>query len=143
MTGCTLFACCAGLTVTVVEPDLEVSCVEVAVMVTGVLVATVCAVTEPEDEIVPALAGLALHVTVELKLPVPITVAMHWLVWPEVTVDGEQATVTDVMVDPPFPPPLEPQEAIHNTLPTTSNSPILRILIVSLADVAGLDSSWH
>src|ERR1019366_6344917 len=73
--GCTLFACCTGFTVTVVIPDLLVSWVEVAVIVT-------CsdtpppdgAVNKPEVEMVPALA---IHVTPELKFPVPVTVAEH------------------------------------------------------------------
>ena len=32
--GCTLLVCCGGFTVTMVVPDLLVSCVEVAVIVT-------------------------------------------------------------------------------------------------------------
>jgi len=75
--GCTLFV---GLTVTVAVPDFDVSCVETtAVTVTDVVEETVCAVNKPVDVIVPALA---VHVTAELKLPVPVTDAEHWLVWP-------------------------------------------------------------
>jgi hypothetical protein len=59
-------------------PDFEVSCVELAVIVTCVVEGTTGAVNRPADEIVPALAD---HVTAELKLPVPVTVAEHWLVW--------------------------------------------------------------
>ena len=61
------------MTVTVVVPDLVVSCVDVAVIVTEL--ALLGAVKLPEELIVPALA---LHVTAELKLPVPATVALHW-----------------------------------------------------------------
>jgi len=68
-----------GFTVTVAVPDLVVSCDEVAVMVTVVAEETVGAVNMPEVVIVPALA---VHVTAELKLPVPVTDAEHWLVWP-------------------------------------------------------------
>jgi hypothetical protein len=61
--------------VTVAVPDLLVSCVEVAVMVTcSDVTPPDGAVNKPEAEIVPALAA---HVTPELKLPVPITVAEH------------------------------------------------------------------
>jgi hypothetical protein len=73
--GCTLFVCCCGFTVTVAVPDLLVSCVEVAVMVTcSDVTPRDGAVNNPEAEIVPALAA---HVTPELKFPVPITVAEH------------------------------------------------------------------
>jgi len=43
-----LFACWTGFTVTVVVPDFVVSCVDVAVIVTGVLVDTTWAVNRPE-----------------------------------------------------------------------------------------------
>ena len=69
----------AVATVMVVEPDFEVSWVEVAVIVTCVVKGTVAAVkTPPAGVIVPL--PLAVQVTVELKLPVPETVAVHWLV---------------------------------------------------------------
>jgi hypothetical protein len=108
----------SGFTVTVAVPDLLLSCVEVAVMVTtndesppeGAL-------NKPELEMVPALA---IHVTPELKFPVPNTVAEHWLVWPNRMVEGEQVTVTDVIADAPLPPP--PQAAISVRLASTSNS---------------------
>ena len=101
--GCTLFACCAGFTVTVAAPDLLVSWVEVAVIVTcSVVTPPEGAVNKPELEMVPALA---VQVTPELKFPVPITVAEHWLVCPYRMVEGEQVTVTEVIVDDP-PPPL-------------------------------------
>jgi hypothetical protein len=78
---------------------------------------------KPELEMVPALAA---QVTAELKVPVPITVAEHWLVCPYRIVDGEQATVTEVIDDdPPLPLAPEPQAVIHNTPHTTSSRPIL------------------
>jgi len=70
----------AGVTVTIAVPDFVASCVAVAVIVTAVLVATTWAVNRPAAEIVPAFA---LQVTAELKFPVPVTVAEHWLVWPD------------------------------------------------------------
>jgi hypothetical protein len=73
--GWTLFVCWAGFTVTVAAPDLLVSCVEVAVIVTcSDLAPPDGAANKPELEMVPALA---VHVTPELKLPVPVTVAEH------------------------------------------------------------------
>lgn len=63
-----------GVTVRVNVPNFEVSCVEVAVIVTGVLEATTGAVNKPAVVIVPALAA---QVTAVLKLPVPVTVAVH------------------------------------------------------------------
>ena len=69
----------AAATVMVVEPVLVESCVEVAVIVTCVLNGTVLAVNRPLAAlIVPP--PLAVHSTVELKLPVPETDAVHWLV---------------------------------------------------------------
>jgi hypothetical protein len=118
--GCTLFACCVGFTVTVAVPDFEVSCVEVAVIVTcSAVTPPEGAVNKPEFEMVPALA---VHVTPELKLPVPVTVAEHWLVWPYRMVEGEQLTLTEVIVDDPpllLPPP---QATISVRLASTSNS---------------------
>src|SRR5664280_1771593 len=88
--GCTLLVCCAGFTVTVAVPALLLSWVEVAVIVTWSDVTPPDgAVNKPEAEIVPALAT---HVTPELKFPVPITVAEHWLVWQHWRVEGEQLT---------------------------------------------------
>ena len=88
-----------GFTITVAVPDFDESCVEVAVIVTGVVEGTTGAVKSPDVEIVPTLA---LHVTAELKLPAPITDAEHWLVWPDWTVEGEHDTVTEVIVDVGF-----------------------------------------
>ena len=47
------------------------------------------------EDIVPRLA---VQVTVESKLPVPCTVAEHWLVWPSCTVAGLHETLTEVIV---------------------------------------------
>jgi len=44
-------------------------------------------------------------------------------------VDGEQAAVTDVIVDAVLPPPLDPQAAINNTPANTNN--ILHLRTVS------------
>ena len=69
----------AAATVSVVEPFLLVSWLEVAVMVTWVVKGTVPAVKRPLVALmVPPL--LAVQVTVELKAPVPCTEAVHWLV---------------------------------------------------------------
>jgi hypothetical protein len=109
--------------------------------VTEVIVVTEGAVNKPAEEIVPALA---LHETPVLKLPVPFTVAEHWLVPPELTVVGEQLTATDVIVEPED-PPLPPQAAIRTMLPHTSNSPNLRIItrLSPSADIAGLNALRH
>src|SRR5271157_1034035 len=58
-------------------------------------------------------------------------------------VDGEQETVTDVIVDAVLPPPLDPQAAIHNTLATTNNILHLRTVSPPSVDVAGLNALWH
>ena len=66
----------AAATVMVVEPLLVESCVEVAVIVTCVVKGTVVAVKSPLAAlIVPP--PLAVQSTVELKLPVPETEAVH------------------------------------------------------------------
>jgi hypothetical protein len=107
-------------TVTVAVPETLVFWVEVAVTVTVEVV--VGAVSTPAEVMVPALE---LHVTEVLKLPVPFTVAVHWLVPPGVTVEGEQLTVTDVTVEEEL--PLPPQAAIHITFTATRNkNPSLR-----------------
>lgn len=68
----------------------------------------------------------ALQVTLWLKLPVPETVAVHWLVPPEVTVEGEQLTLTPVMVELFEVPPPPPQAAIQKTFTATNKSANLR-----------------
>jgi hypothetical protein len=114
--GCTLLICCAGFTVTVAVPALLVSWIEVAVMVTSKVVSPPGGgLNKPEASIVPALA---IHVTPELKLPVPVTLAEHWLVWPNMMVEGEQVTATEMIEDDPPPP----QAAISDRQASTSNS---------------------
>jgi len=81
----------------VVEPLLVESCVEVAEMVTWVVKGTVAAVKRP----VPAAMvppPLAVQSTVELKLPVPVTVAVHWVVCRDAMEVGEQLAPTRVIV---------------------------------------------
>lgn len=92
-----------GLTVTVNVPFLVVSWLEMAVTVTVVDAFTAWAVKSPLASIDPALVP---QVTVEMKLPVPVTVAVHWLVWPDWIAVGVQVTVTAVMVEVlELPPP--------------------------------------
>lgn len=115
-----------GFTVTVAVPETLVFWVEVAVTVTVCVEVTVGAVSKPELEIEPVLA---LQVTAVLKLPVPPTMAEHWLVPPELTVEGEQLTWTEVTVEEED-PPLLPQAAIHITLPSKHNNPKLRTIFL-------------
>jgi len=49
---------------------------------------------------VPAPGGVNDQATAALKLPVPFTVAAHWLVCAGVMDAGEQLTATEVMVGP-------------------------------------------
>ena len=141
MRGATLLAAEVGFTATVAVPDMDVFWVEVAVTVTFVAADTIGAVKSPEDDIWPAFV---LQVTVVLKLPVPITVAEHWLVWPEVTVAGEHDAVTDVMVvEPPPPLLLPPHAAISMTVPIASRIASLRTIFSPSADIAGLDAGWN
>jgi hypothetical protein len=83
----------AAITVIVARPDLIVSCVLVAVTVTDP--AEPGAINSPLPLIVPALA---VHVTAELKLPVPCTVALHCDVVLGATVEGLQLTATEEIV---------------------------------------------
>jgi len=117
--------------ITVAVPDSAVFCVEVAVIVTDVGPETTGAVKVPLVLIEPALA---FQVTLVVKLPVPVTVAKHPIIWLDWMGDGKQLAVTPVTVNALL---LEPQAANHNTLPTTSKSLNLHILLVSLMDVAG------
>ena len=74
------------------------------------------AVNSPDGLMEPAVA---FQVTVVAKLlPVPVTVAMHWTTWPDWMVDDEQLTVTPVTVELL----LEPQAAVHRTIPTANKS---------------------
>ncbi|HEV2487589.1 MAG TPA: hypothetical protein VGT08_18860 [Terracidiphilus sp.] len=85
-----------AVTVTVAEPNLVVSCVDVAVIV-AVPVAT--GVKTPALLTVPIFVGLTDHVTAELKLPVPVTLAVHAEVCVVRIAVGTHATETDVIVD--------------------------------------------
>jgi hypothetical protein len=67
----------------------------VLVAVTVTLPAAGGAVKSPLAVMVPPLAD---HVTAELKLPVPWTVAAHCDVEPALTAAGVQVTLTEVMV---------------------------------------------
>ncbi len=80
-------------TVIVAVPDLLESCVLVAVTVTDP--ADPGAVNNPLALIVPPLAD---QFTVELKLPVPCTVALHCEVALGATVEGLHATDTEEIV---------------------------------------------
>jgi hypothetical protein len=130
----------AGFTVTDALPEIPEFWIEVAVTVTVVAEVTTGAVSKPAGEIVALL--LALQFTVETKLPVPVTVAEHWLVWPDDTVDGEQLTLTAVtepmlLLLPP------PQAASSDTVANTSKNPSLRTRLSPSANVAGLDALRH
>ena len=61
-------------TLTVADPNLVESCVEVAVIAA---VPADVGVKTPELLTLPMLVGLLYHVTEELKLPVPITVGVQ------------------------------------------------------------------
>jgi hypothetical protein len=91
-----------GMTVMVAVPTLVVSSIEAALTETAVLAVTASAVNNPLASIVPALVP---HETAVLKLPVPVTVAVQELVWPDCTEVGVHDTVTAVMVavlEPPL-----------------------------------------
>ena len=88
----------AVATVMKVEPILLVSCVDVAVIVACVVNGTVEAVNNPDVALIVPLP-LAVQVTVELKLPVPETDAVHWLVCPAEIEVGLQLAPTRVMVE--------------------------------------------
>lgn len=92
--------------VTVAEFDLLVSSVDVAVIVA---VPAVALVNSPDVLTVPALDGLTLHVTAELKLPVPCTVAVHCDVCPVWIDRGAHESLILVIVGvcavPLLPPP--------------------------------------
>ena len=80
-----------------VDPLLEESCADVAVIVTWVVKGTMSAVKRPVPVVIVP-PGLAVQNTVELKLPVPATVAVHWVVcWDAIEV-GEQTALTRVIV---------------------------------------------
>ena len=76
-------------TVTIAEPDLVGSCVDVAVIVA---VPAPAGVKTPALLIVPMLLGLTDHITVKLKSPVPVTACPHAEVWVVRMEVGEQLT---------------------------------------------------
>lgn len=82
-----------AFTVIAAVPDLLVSCVLVAVTITDP--AEAGAVNNPLPLIDPPLA---IHVTLELYVPVPCTVALHWDVALGATVEGLQLTDTAEIV---------------------------------------------
>lgn len=85
----------AAAMVTDADPDFDVSCVDVAVIV-AVPVAT--AVTLP-DELTVATAPFDVdHVTVELNVPFPVTCALHCALAPTL-IEAGQVTLTPVMVE--------------------------------------------
>ena len=85
----------ARATVTVAEPDLVVSCVEVAVIVAAPAAA---GVKMPALLTVPIVEGLTDHVTDVLKLPVPVTVGVQVTVCVVRMDTGAQTTETKVIV---------------------------------------------
>jgi hypothetical protein len=105
---------------TVAIPDSVVFCVEVAVIVMSVGPKTMGAVKSPEGLMVPELA---VQVTVVAKVPVPVTVVEHWIIWLDWMGDGKQPAATPVTVDPLL--LLEPQAPIPITQAATSSRPIL------------------
>lgn len=96
-----------GPTVTVALPFFVGSWTEVAVMVTVALPFTDWAVKTPLPSIVPALEP---QETAVLRVPLPVTVAVHWLVCPDCNVVGLQVTLTPVMEELLLEPP--PQAGI-------------------------------
>src|SRR5215472_2884811 len=91
-----------GVTVTLAVAVFVVSWLETAVIVAVVLTFTGGPVRTPLVSMEPMLAP---HVTDVLNVPVPVTVAVHWLVCPDSTEVGVQATETAVMVELLLPPP--------------------------------------
>src|SRR5450755_4052776 len=130
----------AAATVMVVEPLLVASVAEVAVIVTWVLKGTVSAVNRPvAAAIVPP--PLAVQNTVELKVPVPETVAVHWLVcWDAIEV-GLQLAPTSVIVDVVEPPPLL-QAASSARHQTPARVPRIRTP-APLLDLSDIYTLWH
>jgi hypothetical protein len=96
-----------GVTVTEVVPVFVLSWTEAALIETVVLAVTAGAVKTPFASIVPLLEP---QLTTVLNVPVPVTVAVHWLVWPDCTEVGVHETVTAVIVELLEPPP-------HATIP--------------------------
>ena len=99
-----------GVTVMVTEAFLELSWLETAVMVFWVVTVTAWAVKRPLVSMVPALVP---YVTPVAKLPLPVTAAVHWLVWPDCTEVGVQANVTAEMEELEPPPPQAEMPSRH------------------------------
>ena len=89
-----------------------------AVMVTWVLTVTAGPVYRPLVSIEPMLA---VQVTVSMKLPVPVTVAVHWLVWPDWTDVGVHVIVTPVIVEV-----LELPLPLHAEIPSSMDKERMR-----------------
>ena len=106
-----------GVTVSVADPAFVLSWTEMAVIVTVVEAVTGCAVKTPLASIVPALVP---QLTRVLKVPVPLTVAVHELVWPDWREVGVQETETPVMVEVVLPPP-PPQAMMPSSAETASS----------------------
>ena len=106
-----------GVTVMVAVPTLVESWDEAALIETVVLVFTAGAVNKPLLSMVPALAP---QITEVVKLPVPVTVDVQELVWPDCTEVGVHDTVTAVMVAvlEPLPP--------HAMIPSRENKARIR-----------------
>jgi hypothetical protein len=79
------------------DPDLVVSCVEVAVIVA--VPVKEAAVNTPESLTLPISVGLTDHLTSEPLEPVPVTVAVHGEVCVNSMDVGKHLTVTEVMGD--------------------------------------------
>ena len=106
-----------GVTVIVADPNIVGSWIDAALTVTDVLAVTACAVNNPLASMVPTLAP---HETAVLKLPVPVILAVHELVWPDCTAVGLHVTVTAVTVE--LLEPLPPQA----TIPRRANTATIR-----------------
>jgi len=107
-----------GVTVTVVLPLFVASWIEAALMLTVVLTVTTGAVNIPLTSMLPEVDP---QVTPVLKLPVPVTVEVQLLVWPDSMVVGAHDTVTAVMVEVVelLPPP-------QATIPSKTNEDNIR-----------------
>ena len=92
-----------GTTVMAAEPNLVVSCVEVAIQVA---VPIAVGVRTPAEVMVALVAD---QVMAELYAPVPTTCAAQNAVWPSDIVPAEELTMTKEIVGAGFPPP--PPEA--------------------------------
>src|SRR5271157_4640593 len=114
-----------GSAMTVVEPDLVASCTDVAVTVIGVAEEIEPGgMSRPDADMVPTDAD---QLTAELKLPVPVTVAEHWLVWPNGIVAGVQVTRTELMVGAGSAPPMLPPQLLMMSRPAERRITIPRI----------------